>query len=139
MGYKRNLKEAARRHNQAADYLYKQAHRRDVAGYLYGIAAECALKEIMRISGIRELSKEDKRNDPYYAHFPDLKTLLRDRAQGRCQGVLLKYANDQKLMCEWNTTMRYSPCNDVQHQHVELWRDQACEIVKKMEEEASVF
>jgi hypothetical protein len=48
---------AARRHLEAADELAKGV-RRDVAGYLYGIAAECAFKAMMLEAGLRPLAKE---------------------------------------------------------------------------------
>jgi hypothetical protein len=88
MAYSRELQSAARRHQMAAHRLQEgeRPHERRchvaVAGYLYGIAAECALKEIMRQSGMRPLAVEERRDDPFYAHFPQLKTLLRDSACG---------------------------------------------------------
>jgi hypothetical protein len=70
MAYKMNLVDAAHRHMEAANCLHDCAppcRRRDVAGYLYGIAAECALKEIMRQShNWRKLERDD---GPFYAHF----------------------------------------------------------------------
>jgi len=38
-----NLPASARRHLEAADALYEADRRKDVAGYLYGVATECAL------------------------------------------------------------------------------------------------
>jgi hypothetical protein len=48
MSFHPNLPEAARRHLHAADLLCDEPrHRKDVAGYLYGIAAECAIKQML--------------------------------------------------------------------------------------------
>ena len=50
MGYTSDDPAAARRHLDAADHL-AGGTRRPVAGYLYGIAAECAVKAIQRRRG----------------------------------------------------------------------------------------
>jgi hypothetical protein len=131
MAYSQNFLASARRHLHAADHL-DGTHRRDVAGYLYGVAAECALKEMMRQSGMRPLPIERKREDPFYAHFKSLKTLLRDQVKGRRQGELLKYATDPKFMQQWDTDMRYAPGTDIQSAWIDSWRDQARKIVQEL-------
>src|SRR4051812_19529563 len=84
VAYGQNLASAARRHLRSAQLLLRvvaagaQPGCRAVAGYLFGLSAELALKEIMRDSGMTPLSPDDRHNDPFYAHFPSLKTLLRD-------------------------------------------------------------
>ncbi len=107
--------------------------RPDVAGYLYGLAAECALKQIMRYSGLRPLPLEQRRDDPFYAHFPELKTLLRDHSHGRRAGDLRKYAEDGQLMNEWDTSMRYAPGNEILPRHVARWKQQAEALRQAME------
>ncbi len=84
--YARDLARSARRHLQAAEHLLDETHRKDVAGYLYGIAAECAMKQMMINSGMRELVVEKRNEDPFYAHFEELKTLVCDQAYGRLAG-----------------------------------------------------
>lgn len=66
------MRRAAFRHLQAAEML-ANTDRRDVAGYLFGIAAECALKHMMASSGMRPLPESQRRDDPFYAHFEELK------------------------------------------------------------------
>lgn len=66
--YPRDLTGSARRHLLAADRLI-ETDRVDVAGYLYGWAAECALKQIMFDSGMRELAQDKRRDDPYLRSF----------------------------------------------------------------------
>jgi len=131
MPYTQDLAASARRHLEAATHL-DGTHRRDVAGYLYGIAAECALKEIMRQSGIFPLPINLRREDPFYAHFQTLKTLLRDRIKGRRAGDLRRYVEDDRFMQFWDTEMRYAPARDVQAIWVDRWREQASEIVQVM-------
>jgi hypothetical protein len=131
------VKASATRHLEAADALFhnKEGSRyphRAVAGYLYGIAGENALKEIMRDSGIRPLPKEQKRDDPYYAHFPVLKTLLRDQNHGRRAGELKKYAEDGALMSEWDIDMRYAPGKDINAKWIENWQRDARRLVGAM-------
>jgi hypothetical protein len=107
--------------------------KRDVAGYLYGIAAECALKELMRQAGIRPLPPEHRRDDPFYMHFPELKTALRDHVRARSHTALRRYAENSALMAEWDTTMRYGRGPDVLSKPVERWRNQALALVREME------
>ncbi|MFH1027229.1 MAG: hypothetical protein V1791_04430, partial [Pseudomonadota bacterium] len=78
MAYPICLEKAARRHFDAGEHLYNGTHRKDVAGYLYGISAECAIKEIMSRIGIRPLKQQFRKKDAFFAHFPELKMLLRN-------------------------------------------------------------
>lgn len=61
-----DLLNAARRHLEAAELLDQPnpQGRRDVAGYLYGIAAECSLKAIMWKSGMRQ--QPNQKDDPFF-------------------------------------------------------------------------
>jgi hypothetical protein len=133
MSYAIDLAKAARRHLEAAQLLDRDPPqgRRDVAGYLYGVAAECALKQIMRKSGMPP--QQNKRDDPFFLHFPDLKTALRVTAAGRLQSQLLRYANDSRLMREWDIEMRYAPSSDVLEKPIDEWARQARQLTADME------
>lgn len=132
MSYSINLEKAAKRHFCAAETL-NTTIRRDVAGYLYGIAAECAIKALMRKSGIVQSSPTAKASgDPYYAHFPDLKTLLLNRCQGRNSQVLQRFVGDSRFMQNWDIKMRYAPPNEITNGNVDKWRLQAKEAIQKM-------
>ena len=136
MAYSLDLRNSAERHFRAAEKLNDPAHRPatpDVAGYLYGVAAECALKQIMRESGIRPLPAEERRDDPYFAHFPTLKTMLRDNIHGRRAGELRRFAEDDALMSEWDTAMRYAPGKEITERRVGRWREHAQRLVHAME------
>jgi hypothetical protein len=125
------MRAAAYRHLQAAETLF-DGHRKDVSGYLYGWASECALKALMIESGMRPLAPDRRREDPFYAHFAELKTMLRDRAFGRRHGDIRKFAADPRFMQFWDTSMRYSDGKDVPDQWVERWREDAKAILAEL-------
>jgi len=128
MTYTPNMQAAARRHLEAADLLTGSV-RYDVAGYLYGIAAECAVKAMMLEAGLRPLSDDQRRDDPFYAHFPGLKTLLQDAQLGRNGNALLRCVRDSSFMQYWDTDMRYSKGGDIKKKWTEDWKRQARDVV----------
>jgi hypothetical protein len=139
MAYGKDLSGAARRHFAAANHLH-ESHKTNhnpgycaIAGYLFGLAGEMALKELMRASGMLPGTSAPQKDDPFYAHFPTIKTLLRDNAQGRRAGKLLKYANDNRLFENWNTAMRYAPSNEVHERWVSKWIEQAKLLISDMD------
>ena len=129
MAYRPNLPASARRHLEAADALYDAERRRDVAGYLYGIASECALKAMMQEAGLRPLDNNKRREDPFYAHFPELKTYLRDLQLGRAAATLVRFIENPNFMSQWNTNMRYCRGDEIKSDWIDRWRDQARNIV----------
>lgn len=139
MAYRLNLRGAAKRHLRSADELYEltstgsQPGCRAVAGYLFGLSAELALKEMMRASGMRPLPAERRRDDPFHAHFPDLKTLVLNGAQGRRAGEIKKIAETPAMFQNWNINMRYAPTEDIEPDWIESWRASAHELDKLME------
>ncbi len=129
MAYTPDLPAAARRHLQAADVLDREGSRRDVAGYLYGLAAECACKAMMQEAGMQSRNSDNRREDPFYAHFPELRTMLRDGWLGRRGSPLLHYVDDDNFMSQWNTQMRYCRGSEIKAQWIEKWREQAHLVV----------
>lgn len=138
MAYGQDLQGSARRHLRAATELHQVASAgaqpgcRAVAGYLFGLAGELAVKALMRNSGMAPLPPKERREDPYYAHFPELTTQLRNTAQGRRSGELLAIANSNHFQ-NWNTDMRYASTTEVQPGWVEAWRASALTLVETME------
>lgn len=130
--YQQDLRRAAYRHLEAAEILL-ETNRKDVAGYLFGLAAECALKHIMINSGMRPLPDVQRREDPFFAHFEYLKTLLRDNASGRRAGELRQYAESASFMQQWDVSMRYSHGKDIQFDWIFRWRVSAKDIVTAMD------
>lgn len=118
MAFTPNLPAAAHRHLAAADQLDASA-RRDVAGYLYGIAAECAVKAMMENIPLA------RSQEAFYAHFPELRTLLRDRLQGRSARPLSAFISDDRFLNNWHVSMRYADGQQILAQWVTAWREQA--------------
>ncbi|MBL8175318.1 MAG: hypothetical protein JNK48_11660 [Bryobacterales bacterium] len=135
MAYKQDLQSAARRHLNAAQLLYEQEEPGSrpgcmaVAGYLFGLAGELAVKQMMRACGLKPAI--DGRDDPYYAHFPELKNMLA-LAQGRRAGELHRLAQDPRLFQHWSIRMRYAPTSDIQTKWVDAWKNSAEELVNRM-------
>jgi hypothetical protein len=121
MSFNPDMPAAARRHLEAADELPDQ--RYDVAGYLYGIAAECAIKAIMLECGLRPAGQHQ--DDPFYKHLPELKTLLRDAPLVRKDQVLRRFVNDSAFLHHWDISMRYCKASEIDRRWVETWHDQA--------------
>jgi hypothetical protein len=138
MAYGQDLQGSARRHLRAATELDQVASAgaqpgcKAVAGYLYGLAGELALKALMRNSGMKPLSPQERRGDPFYSHFPELKTQLCDTAQGRRSGELLAIAKSSDFQ-NWNTDMRYAPTADVRLGWIDAWKVSAHKLVEAME------
>lgn len=140
MAYSHDYQTSARRHLKAADALYTlttggtQPLAKAVAGYLYGLTGELAVKQMMLQSGMRPLASDQRRNDPYYKHFPELKTFLLDAAAGRRSGELLQLARNAQIFREWSTDMRYAPTREVTVGSVDGWQRDAKMLIGKMEE-----
>jgi len=126
MSYTPDLSAAAGRHLDAAEAL-AEGPRRRVAGYLNGVAAECAIKAMMRDAGL--IPQGPRREDPFYAHFPQLRTMMRDRLKGRRGGPLLKFINDDRFMTRWDTDMRYCKGSEIQDSWISAWQTQARDAV----------
>jgi hypothetical protein len=129
--YNTNLRAAARRHQEAAEALYEGA-RQDVAGYLYGLAAECGIKALMVDLGMRPAKEALRADDPFYAHFTRLKTMLRDDALARQHRDLRKFTEDDRFMEHWDIAMRYSDGKDIRKAWVDCWRQNAKDIMAEI-------
>lgn len=130
--YGRDMRASAYRHLLAAEQLLS-GPRKDVAGYLLGWAAECALKHMMQRAGIGELPSAQRQSDPYYAHFEALKTLLDDSLKGRRNEHLRKICQQTSLMQHWSTSMRYSDGKGIDGRWVDRWHGDAKQLVAMMD------
>jgi hypothetical protein len=126
-----NMRAAARRHQEAAETLYAGA-RQDVAGYLYGLAAECGIKALMLDLGMRPTVEPLRSEDPFYAHFTRLKTMLRDDAGARRHGDLRKFIEDDRFMEHWDIAMRYSDGKGIRTSWVDAWRQNAKDVMAEI-------
>lgn len=139
MAYGRDFAGSARRHLAAAQLLIadtrpgKLPGSKAVAGYLFGLAGELAFKQRMAQRGIKQLPPDKRRDDPFYAHFPTLKTLVLNSAGCRRHTELLRRAQDPKLFSNWDTDMRYAPTSDIKEEWTDAWKDQAQTLVSEMD------
>lgn len=115
-----DMTAAARRNLDAANALPEVSYH--VAGYLYGLAAECAVKAIMQEIGLKE---PETRNGPYYEHFPRLLSMVRDLASGHGSAKLRRVVEQKGFMHEWHTDIRYAASGQVDKAAVLRWQDQA--------------
>jgi hypothetical protein len=129
MPFATDMAAAARRHLQAADMLFEEGKRKDVAGYLFGIAAECAVKALMLEAGLRPDGDRKSIDDPFWAHFPELRTLLRDKLGGRRSATLTRLVQDDGFLMNWATRMRYSHGRDIDDRWILKWATQAKDVV----------
>lgn len=127
MTYSTNMPSAARRHLLAADILFHDGKRCDVAGYLYGIAAECAIKAILMEEGYRPIV--NSKDDPLFAHLPQLRTLLRDRQFGRKAIILSHFINNDNFFSQWDIKMRYCAGSEIKGNWIYTWKGQASDVV----------
>ena len=126
-----NMRAAARRHQEAAETLHAGT-RQDVAGYLYGLAAECGIKALMLTLGMRHAADARRSDDPFYAHFTRLKTMLRDDARARQHEDLRKFTEDDHFMEHWDVAMRYSDGKDIKKAWVDGWRQNAKDVMAEI-------
>lgn len=124
-----DMATAARRNLDAAIRL--ETDRKDmVAGYLFGIAAECAIKAMM--AHLYLPIPRDRTEDPRYAHFPELLVLLRDQMSGRQSAVLNRYIQDQRFLQGWSIRIRYSDGRNLSSAQLKSWSQQARDVVSLM-------
>lgn len=69
-----------------------------------------------------------------YAHFPELRTRLRDVLAGRRAQPLRRLIEDNAFLNEWEIKIRYARAEDIRDKPVEVWEAQAVNAIKLMEE-----
>lgn len=70
--------------------------------------------------------------DPFWSHFPKLKSELVNTASGRRAGELRALAEDPRLFQNWTIKMRYAPTDDIDPKWIDQWRRNAEELVDRM-------
>jgi hypothetical protein len=128
MAFAVDMEAAARRHLEAANCLM-ECGCRSVAGYIYGLAAECAAKAMLRGAGVGPPRNPRDHDNPYFKHFPELRSVLRDRLQGKRARSLATFINDDRFMANWSVEMRYSDGKAIKAQWVKAWAEQARQII----------
>ena len=125
MVYEIDLAASARRHWDDGRTLLAE-RRAQGAGYHFGFAAECAVKSVLYRHGIPR--RDDRRGDPYWAHFPELRTLLIRDGKGRLPQKLYDLIAEGSFMQYWDTDIRYSKNQSVDEDRATAWKDQADRI-----------
>jgi hypothetical protein len=140
MAYGQDFAKSARRHLRAGDEMVAVQPRgaqpgcRAVAGYLFGLSGELAVKAMMWDSGMKRLEASSQKNDPYYAHFPKLRKLLMNQISGRRSRELKEIVGAPALFENWDVAMRYAPPADVKDSWVEAWQKDAKKLVAQMDQ-----
>lgn len=126
MAFNANMEAAARRHLAAAVALRKCRHDH-AAAYLFGIAAECAVKAMMVEAGV--YPSQPRSNDPHYDHFPQLRTAALDRLDGRRGATLSRLLQNSTFMGNWTITIRYAEGKDINPKWIDDWAEHARQSV----------
>lgn len=122
MAYNIDLESSAKRHFEDGRKL--EDHKRyDNAGYHYGFAAECAVKQCLRNAKVRD------DEDAIWAHFPALKSLALLALTERRGAGLRKMLSRPSFMQSWDVRMRYSGNGSVAMPEVTKWRQDADEAL----------
>jgi hypothetical protein len=81
---------------------------------------------------MRPLPPSERHDDPFFAHFPVLKTML-STANGRRAGELRELSEDPRLFQNWDVAMRYAPTKDIDANWVATWEESAERLIERME------
>ena len=82
--------------------------------------------------GMRPAADGRRNDDPFYAHFTELKTMLRDNAHARRHEDLRKFTEDDRFMEHWDVSMRYSDGKDIKKAWVDGWRQNAKDVMAEI-------
>jgi hypothetical protein len=125
MDYEIDLVASAKRHFVDGETLLK-AKSSQHAGYHFGFAAECALKSVLFAHSLPR--RDDRRSDPYWAHFPELRRLLLRDGKGRLPQKLYDVIAHGSFLQHWDTDIRYAANKSVDAERASAWRGQADSI-----------
>lgn len=118
MTYPNDLRQAAERHYVDGKDL-QDKKRFANAGYHFGFAAECAIKQFL-------IEQRIPTTEPtYWEHFPTLRTLALTTLKSRKAAKLSCLLGSANFFQEWDITMRYAGNTAITPERAEKWRDQA--------------
>lgn len=125
MAYKNNMGVAANRHYVDGCKLLDDK-RFDNAGYHFGIAAECAIKQKMLHCGVLQ------DDDAIWKHWPTLRPLALVAVSGRQAASMRTLLTQSSFMQEWDIVMRYAETGSVDSARASRWKtdaDRACGLL----------
>jgi hypothetical protein len=115
MAYTSDMRSAAKRHYDDGVKLFA-AKCYDNAGYHFGFAAECAVKQKLMDAGVRG------DDDSIWKHWPTLRRLGMLAIAGRTGDPIRRLLQADSFMQEWDTKMRYAASGSVTDAIAEKWR-----------------
>lgn len=118
MAYVTNMRAAGQRHYADGIKLFDD-RRFDNAGYHFGFAAECAVKQRLLECGV---AQED---DAVWKHWPSLRTLALLAIASRSAADLRRVLAPANYMAQWDVTMRYAGNAAVDEPPARRWKDHA--------------
>ena len=120
--FTKDLRTAANRHYMDACSL-QSTKRFDNAGYHFGLAAECAIKQKLIDCGTFT-------NDPaIWKHWPELKGLAALALTGRQAAPARTLVERSSFMQRWDIVMRYSANGDIEEAVAARWQEDANEAI----------
>lgn len=122
MAYTINMRDSAERHYVDACSLLA-SQRFDNAGYHFGFAAECAIKQKMLNLGL--FTDEDA----FWRHFPEMKAKAALAISGRRALSTKSLLNRASFMQHWDTDMRYSQNSSITQKKAESWKIDANDAI----------
>jgi hypothetical protein len=122
MVYPQSMTVAANRHYRDGLRLM-ESKCFDNAGYHFGLAGECAIKQKLLDCGCRT-------DEPaYWKHLPDLRMLACQSLSGRKAGPIRALLEQSSFLQHWDISMRYSIDGEVAEKQAGRWRDDANEAI----------
>lgn len=118
MAYVTDMRAAGRRHYADGVKLFED-RRFDNAGYHFGFAAECAVKQRLLDCGVQH---ED---DAVWKHWPSLRALALLAIRSRSAADLRRVLIAPNFMAEWDVTMRYAGNAAIDEPRAKRWKDHA--------------
>jgi hypothetical protein len=112
------MRAAGRRHYADGVKLFDD-RRFDNAGYHFGFAAECAVKQRLLECGVQQ------GDDSVWKHWPSLRPLALLAIHSRSAADLRRVLRAPNFMAEWDVTMRYASNAAVDETRAQRWKDDA--------------
>lgn len=122
MAYTIDMEEAAGRHYHDGCKLLKD-NRLDNAGYHFGLAAECAIKGLLQLMGVRD------DEDVMRVHFPIMRGLALQVIGGRSATAIRSILERDNFLQRWDIRMRYATNGNVDSRTADTWRNNANEVI----------
>jgi hypothetical protein len=127
MDYLLDGQQAAHRHYEDGVMLLER-HRHDNAGYHFGLAAECAIKQALLDAGVVRADHEVIKK----LHLPELRHTALQVIAGRGSRELHRVLEASGFFAGWNLRMRYSRSGTVDLKTAAKWRDSANDAIQKL-------